>query len=80
VLAQEAFEVVGVVVGEMPHGGPMRAGDRAAVVDGLVSPRVQEDGAVTGEDRDDRGVDVGERLQQQGIGGAEQLGEHQTWS
>jgi hypothetical protein len=64
-----------VVVGEAHQGRAVRAGDHAAVVDGLVGTGVQEDRALVGQHRDDRGVDVGEGRQQQAVLGPEQLGE-----
>ena len=72
-LAQQPLQVVGVVVGEPFQGRPAGPGDHRAVVDRLVGPGVQQDGAAVGQDRDDGGVDMGEGGQQQGVLNAEQL-------
>jgi hypothetical protein len=72
-LVQQPLQRLGVAVGEAVQGGAVGAGDRAAVPDGLVRAGVDENGALVGQDGDDRGVDVGEGRQQQGVLGAEQL-------
>ena len=64
VLAQQPLQVVGVVMGEPFQGRPAGPGDHRAVVDRLVGPGVQQDGAAAGQDRNDGGVDMGEGGQQ----------------
>jgi CheY-like chemotaxis protein len=74
-LPQQPRQRLRVVVGEARQAGAVGAGDGAAVVDRLVGPGVQQDGARAGQQRDDRGVDVGQGRQQQGVLGAQQLGQ-----
>ena len=57
------------------HGRAARAGDLAAVVDRLVRPRVEEDRARGGQQRDHRHVDVRDRRQHERVLAAEQLGQ-----
>ena len=73
--AQQLVEVVGVLEAEALDRGAARAGDLAAVVDRLVGPRVEEDRARGGQQRDHRHVDVGDRRQHERVLGAEQRGQ-----
>ena len=50
-------------------------GPPAPLVDGLVGLGIDEHGALAGQDRNDRGVDDGDGRQQEGVGGAEQVGQ-----
>jgi len=55
------------VLWEADDGRAVGAGDHTAIPDGLVRAAVDEDGALVGQHRDDRGVDMGQGLEQQGV-------------
>jgi hypothetical protein len=73
--AQQLAQVLVVVGAEPLDGGAEAAGVHAAVVDGLVGLRVEEDVAVAGQDRQHRHVDVRDGRQHQRVGGVEQCGQ-----
>jgi len=72
---EEPGQCLDVVGGVATHYGSVGSGDRAPVVDGLVGLSVQEDPSLVGQGRDHGHVDVGDRRQDEGVGGAEQGGE-----
>ena len=74
-IAQQRLELVEIVVGKALHGGAPRLRQRAAVVDRLVRAAVQEQRAATGEHRDHRHVDVGDRRQHEAVLAPEQRGQ-----
>jgi hypothetical protein len=66
---------VEVLVGEARDRGAASLCRRAAVVDRLVRPSVEEQRAAAGQHRDHRHVDVGDGRQDQTVLGPEELGE-----
>ena len=70
--AQQLVEMVGILEAEALDRRAARTRHLAAVVDRLVGPRVEEDRARGGQQRDDRHVDVGDRRQHERVLGAQQ--------
>lgn len=73
-VAHQFGQMIGVVMAEADDRGPVARRIHGTVVDRLVCAPVQEDRPVSDQDRDHRGVDVGDRGQDKHVLAAQELG------